>query len=167
MDERPLMEEQQVALNRIFSAAGNLHAIWSPPGCGKSSILAVILDAWAKGNSRCDEGLQPIAVVCTGRNKLRLGLLRTLRDRQTLANSVFVIENYKDAMDDPDADVFLRAAKKRKIQSSFSIVLNRLKELDELIDQITLPCSLDLHAQRVKELYTNFLWKKKPGSRSF
>ena len=162
MDDECLTDEQQVALHAVIGGKGNLHSVWSPPGCGKSLILAVILAAWVKMNSRCREAIRPIAVICTGRNKLRLGLLQTLRSRLApinAADTVLVLENFNDTQSEADADVFLHAAKRRKIQRSFSDVFMKLKVFDDLIDAQPLQFSLRWHADRVKELFTNYLWQ--------
>ena len=62
-------------------------------------------------------------------------------------------------MEDPDADVFLQAAQTKKVNEMFSDTLARLKKLDEKINCTALPANLPLHAERVQELFENYLWK--------
>ena len=111
-------------------------------------------------NMRCEETIQAVAVVCTTSNKLRTGLVNGML-RQIDVDCVFVLQNSKDSMDRPDANVFFQ------VDQTFTRVSNNLAYLEEQIDTTKLPFGLHLHRERAMELFAEYFLQMKAQQQVF
>ena len=133
-----LTDEQVQVLQTICASQAAISVIWSPPGTGKSWVLAALLGLFGKALSSSDLSL---SFLVTGRNARRASL-RAALGHFFSPGECFILESRANGVtlgeseEDRDLSMFLGASAGPGVQMARDAILAQLKTLDETLEAL-------------------------------
>ena len=172
-----LNDEQQKVAKEIMGKINTKHpllAIWSPPGAGKSVILAWTVAKWQQSR---ENGANSLALVVTGRNHHKHEL-RAIFSQFVKPSSCLILESHADEeADEADSRGFMTEKVLEEQQKAFAGAHSELERLDKEINDISPAVTMaqedeyvklvGLHAQRLRTQYVDVMWEEKTVARDW